>query len=107
MVPPQNTRLRDLHALVVELKQAAEQRNGEQIGALVDRYAALSAELVQGPLAPAGAEDAAELSRMANEIIALQVEIQQLAAPWMDDLRILLRENRQGQAVNATYRTEP
>lgn len=107
MVPIQNTRLRDLHALVVELKHAADQRNGEQIAILVERYDALSAELVQQPLAAESPADAAELTRLANEIMALQVEIQQLAAPWMDDLRILLRENRKGQAVNATYRTEP
>jgi hypothetical protein len=107
MVPTQKTRLRDLHALVVELKQAADQRNGEQIGALVERYHALAAELVQQPLTAENPAEKAELTRFANEIMALQVEIEQLAAPWMDDLRILLRESRQEKAVNATYRTEP
>lgn len=103
----QAARLRDLHALVGELRRAAADRNGEEIGALVERYGAIAGDLTSAPLAAANPGEVAELTRLSNEIMALQVEIQELVAPWLDDLRILLRENRQGQAVSATYRTEP
>lgn len=107
MTSPQETYLRNLHALVNDLKTAVESRDGEAIVEHVERYGATTDELFKRPLEATGASEALALTQLSEEIMNLQAEVQQLAAPWMSDLRILLRENKTERVLNNTYRTEP
>lgn len=107
MTPPQEACLRNLHALVNDLKAAVDSRSGETVIELVERYNAITDELLKSPLEAKGAGEIRTLTQLSEEIINLQAEVQQLAAPWISDLRILLRENKTERALNNTYRTEP
>lgn len=96
-----------LKALVGQVKLAAERRDGEALPELVSAYLDASAAVINAP-SVTGNPDAVVLWRQrATEVLQLQRDVEQIASPWMDDLRILLRENRKGQALSNTYRAEP
>lgn len=100
-------RMKNLHSLLSELKAVAQQRDGERINELAERYQVAAAALLQTPVDSQDPVVISEFTQLSENINRLQEEISALASPWMDDLRILLRENRKGQAINATYRSEP
>jgi len=99
--------LEQLKTLGRQLRLAAEQRDGENLPGLVDKYLEVSASVLNSPSDNGNQSEAQQWKALAIEVLQLQSEIEHLASPWMDDLRILLRENRQGQALSNTYRSEP
>lgn len=98
--------LRNLHALVSELRVAVINRNGEEISELVDRYGAITDDLFRSPLKAGNPSQTVELRQLSEEIVRTQAEIQELAAPWVSDLRILLRENKTERALKSAYQVE-
>lgn len=96
-----------LNEVVGQLSDAVRHRDGDRIVELTERYRAISETLFKHPLDSTDAADAEMFGKLSAEVLKQQAEIQTLAFPWMDDLRLLLRENKNGQAINAAYRTEP
>lgn len=99
--------LERVHALAGQIKTAVECRDGERMIELVAEYQAIAELMLQTPLRATDNAEQSLQKQLAEDVIALQREITQLAGPWLDDLRILLRENKKEQNLNATYRTEP
>ena len=96
--------LRELATVLDELVVAAQVRDGEALADLVTRYRVASDRLAAFPLATPGDPDATEIARLSREVLGRQATLETGVAPWMDDLRILLRERRAEAALAATYR---
>ena len=96
--------MKQMLALLNQLDSVVKQRDGERIVEVIDEYRAISLRLQQTPLEKDEMAAIDECRQLSEDINRIQNEILVAAAPWMDDIRILLRENRTGQAVNAAYR---
>jgi DNA-binding transcriptional regulator YbjK len=85
--------LRELAAVTADMLVAAQERDGDRIAGLEERYLAAPAD-----------PDADEVALLSREILDRQRALEAQFRPWMDDLRVLFRERRNEQALAATYR---
>jgi hypothetical protein len=96
--------LEELAALTSEMLSAAEVRDEEAISRLGERYYVLSDEIVDLPLASADDPAADRIRELSELIVKRQCEIEAAVAPWMDDMKIIFREQRNERALAAAYR---
>lgn len=97
-------RLAELATLTAEMCVAAEARDGDRLSVLDEKYQAASAALLALPLATPDDPDAAHVVELGAQILERQRAFEETVRPWMDDLRTLLRERRNEQALANTYR---
>jgi hypothetical protein len=97
--------LRELAAVTAEMLTAAQERDGDRIAGLDERYRTASECLSALPLARPADADAAEVARLSREILERQQVLETHFRPWMDDLRVLFRERRNEAALASAYRT--
>lgn len=95
--------LDELAALTAEMLVAAQARDEDALLSLDARYRTASAALLALPPAVAGDPDAARIAALAEQIVERQRAVETLVGPWMDDLRVLLRERKNERAL-AAYR---
>jgi hypothetical protein len=97
--------LRELAAVTAEMLTAAQERDGDRMLGLDERYRAASACLTALPLATQADPDATEVARLSRDILDRQQVLETHFRPWMDDLRVLFRERRNEAALASAYRT--
>lgn len=96
--------LEELATLTGEMLSAAAARDDETMSRLGERYQALSDEIVDLPLASPADPAAARIRELSELIVKRQSAIEAALAPWMDDMKIIFREQRNERALAAAYR---
>lgn len=93
---------RSLEGLTKEMADAARAQDIETLTLLAAGYATLSARVTDAGDVPA---ESTEPVRIAiQNILDHQRQIVEHAGPWLDDVRKLLRNNRQERSVIDAYR---
>lgn len=91
-----------LKLLTDEMLVVAEQQDFEKLAVLAEQYGPLARHLLNARTALPVA-----LEATLRQIISNQERIASSTAPWLDDARKLLRENRQELALLSAYQSAP
>ena len=96
--------LRALLAIASEMLLAAQARDSETLADLDFRYQQHTDALSALPPSQPGDADGELIASLSQQVLQRQTEVESLIHPWMDDLRVLFREQRAERALAATYR---
>lgn len=96
--------LMTLADLLQEMQAAAEVRDSDRLDALQAAYRLTSTQLAALPLATPDDPDAGQIAQLARQILERQAALESLTQPWMDDLRLIFREQRNEEVLASAYR---
>lgn len=96
--------LREMLVIAAAMLVAARVREGDVLAELDVRYTRLSNALVTLPQVTPESPDAVVIAHLTRELLQRQEEIGLLVRPWMDDMRVLFRENNNKKALSAAYK---
>lgn len=97
------SRLQVLADLTERMLVAAEARDGERLVELAEAYRSDADSLLLLPQATAKDPAGSEIAELARTILERQQALKALIHPWMDDMRVIFRENSNKKALSAAY----